>query len=109
MELGKMDTKWFDQKTHLEGRLKCVFNCSSSALLWRRSATTKEASGGLSFLSANPSTSSDPTSTPFLEALQAEAAKSSPVFPPITFLLRASIYLLDTVRSAFVPSFVRND
>jgi hypothetical protein len=109
MELGKMDTKWFDQKTHLEGRLKLVFKCSSSDLLWGRSATTKETSGGLSFLSASPSTSPDSTSTPFLAALQAEAAKSLPGFPPITSLLRASIYLLDTVRSAFVLGFIRED
>jgi hypothetical protein len=104
-----MDAKWFDHKTHLEGRLKLVFKCRSSALLWERSATTKETSGGLSFLSGSLSTSPDSTSTPFLAALQAEAAKSLPRPPPITSLLRASIYLLDTVCSAFVPSFIRDD
>ena len=99
-----MDAKWFDQKTRLEGRLKRVFECSSSALLWRKTATSKETSDDLSVLSVSPASSPDSISTPFLAALQAEALKLTPAYPSITFLLTASIYLLDTVRSPFVPS-----
>lgn len=97
MELRRMDERRARQKTDLEARLKNVFACASSNLLWCNFTTTQQTPEALSFPSWSPSSSS----IPFIAKLKFEPLASFldfPQGPNFDTLMRASIYLLNTLQ-----------
>lgn len=101
MELRRMDERRARQKTDLEARLKNVFACASSDLLWCNFATTQQTPEALSFPSWSPSSSLVCTSIPFIAKLKFEPLASFldfPQSPNFDTLMRASIYLLNTLQ-----------
>jgi hypothetical protein len=105
MELRRMDEIWARQKADLEARLKKAFACTSSELLWHNFTPAPETRESLSVPTQNPSLSPLRTSIPFIAKLEFEPLSSFWDFPQtICFnaLMRASIYLLDTVRSGVI-------
>jgi hypothetical protein len=86
-----MNERWLDQKAGLESKLKRIFECNSSDLLWGRCTPRIETLEGTSPESASLST---------LETIHFQMLDLFPDFPHSTSfvaLTRASIYFLGLV------------
>jgi hypothetical protein len=99
-----MDETWARQKADLEARLKKGFACASSDLLWCKFTPATEARGPISVPPQSPSLSPLGNSIPFIAKLEFEpiSLQDFPQRPCFDALMRASIYLIDTVRSGLI-------